>query len=140
MTQSRGATIFLMRRLVIVAALLAAQEAAADPPEQFGLVCTGVKRDIAGREEPFSQNFSIDLGAGQYCREGCRAPQRIARIEPGFLILKDDPPSPSFRNNSERIFRSNGTYMRLLAGDGFVDSWRGNCTLAEFTPFPETIF
>lgn len=123
-------------------ALACSGTALAQAPEHFDLVCSGTMREISGAERSFAERFAIDLSAGAYCFQGCRAPSTIARIEPGWLVLKDDPPNHAFQRNVLRISRTEGAYTRLVVSRslGTADQWNGTCAVADFTPLPARAF
>lgn len=132
----------------------AAGSAYAQTPERFDMVCSGTQKEtdpkLAG-VKPWTNRYSIDLGAKQYCPgEGasrCKAPQPIKSIEPHRLRLSENWMVPDTRYQyvkqgaEQEISRADGSFKSRLIIPGITNmSVEAKCTLAEFTPFPATMF
>jgi hypothetical protein len=114
----------------------------AQTKDQFDLICTGTTTDVQQAEKPWSLRLSVDLKAGQFCFSGCKAISSIARIEPGEIVFKDDPPSEGFDIDKLTVSRADGSISSMMASRsfGFLDVAKGTCTVGPFTPFPKTMF
>lgn len=130
--------------LAIPTIALMASPAIAQSQQRFDLVCAvGSKADSPQRE----LRYSVDLASSQWCGPRCEAPEAIASVAPDRLILKNVGPignDPLDRNDRYTITikRADGSYESVFAmrTAGLFEVDRGTCRVAEFTPFPRTLF
>lgn len=111
----------------------------------FNLVCTGnlETSSILGKETTkYSIIYRIDLDAGKWCDGECKAPEKIAEIQPAKFILQSSAgqtPPPVVRVTNV-IDRETGTH-NIFGSSGYgasaiVMHWSGVCEKADFTGFP----
>lgn len=58
----------------------------------FNLFCTGEAESLSigfSETKAYSTTFRVDLESEQWCQDECRAVNKIARIEPARLVLRD---------------------------------------------------
>jgi hypothetical protein len=126
-------------RGLFLAAALALANGQALAADQFDLLCKGTSRaEPGGAEVAWSKRYSIDLGAGAFCDQGCSVRQTIARIEPGLIYLRDDRPITA-PVGSGRVLLVNRADASILE-HGYGALVTGTCDLAPFTPLPKNKF
>lgn len=135
--------------MVWQAALAAALMASTGPPQKFDLVCAGTAEKLAiggAVSTPYQRHLRIDLATGQWCAEDCAKVERIARVEPGRLLLRDvkiDTPR-EYWVERESVDRVTGEHSSMATDSPAGPSPRsafskGHCELAPFSEFAKAV-
>ena len=99
-----------------------------------------------GTTEPWAGRVRVDLQAGLFCQDDCKAAERIVEIGPEIISLRNK----KALQHTDEVFvnRITGGYNRyrleLGAGAGspneFTENYEAKCTVAPFTGFPKALF
>lgn len=111
-----------MKLALLAFALLSAPAIAA---EQFDLNCT------LNNLKP--QHFRIDLAAGEWCRDECKATHKLAGVTSTRITFFDEKTDRS--STFGFVDRISGEYYWSNIDPGFVFVTKGRCTPAPFTGF-----
>ena len=139
--------------VILLVGLSAVVASPASAANQFDLECAGEQLRVAltvGKWDRVAWRgvVKVDLDAGLFCEDECRAAQRIFAIGPEIVTFASVK-SVDLKDNSS-INRLTGIYRRVYqqsntapAGEPMNDRQvftDGRCVVKPFTGFPKTMF
>lgn len=126
--------------IAFAASLFAGGGVAGPHPQQFNLECSGAETEATSEAviwtRPFHDVLRVDLARGMWCREGCWAHVRMARIDDGHYYFADaDAHSPT------GLFQAvydpqTGIFTEVSVQGRATSVTHANCVVRPFTGFP----